>query len=294
MTMSTPNIHHFFHSPTFTFAYVVSDPATKQCVVIDSVLDYNQAAARTSTGFADEIIEYIAEHGLSLQWILETHAHADHLTASHYLKEKLGGQIGIGARISEVQEIFKGLYNLEDSFQADGSQFDRLFKQGDVFSIGDLSCSIMETPGHTPACITYIVDNHHAFIGDTLFMPDYGTARCDFPGGSAESLYDSIQKIYALGDETQLYMCHDYRPDAPSPRWLTTVKEEKAHNPLIQEGVTKQMYAKARETIDKVLSAPKLILPSLQINIRAGELPPAESNGLSYLKFPLNKLGKKD
>ncbi|HFD11113.1 MAG TPA: MBL fold metallo-hydrolase, partial [Crenotrichaceae bacterium] len=265
--MSIPNIHHFYHSPTFTFSYVVSDPVTKQCAVIDSVLDYNQGAARTSTGFADEIIEYISEHGLSLQWILETHAHADHLTASHYLKEKLGGQIGIGARITEVQEIFKGLYNLEDSFQTDGSQFDRLFSDGDVFSIGELSCQIMETPGHTPACITFLINKQHAFIGDTLFMPDYGTARCDFPGGSAGTMYDSIQKIYALGDDIQLYMCHDYRPDAPAPRWLTTVKQEKAHNPLIQEGVTKQMYAKARDTIDKVLSAPKLILPSLQVNI---------------------------
>lgn len=292
--MSKLNIHHFFHSPTYTFAYVVSDSTTRQCAVIDSVLDYNVAAARTSTGFADEIIDYITEHELSLQWILETHAHADHLTASHYLKEKLGGRIGIGSHISEVQKIFKALYNLEDSFQTDGSQFDQLFKDGDSFSIGELTCQVIETPGHTPACVTHIIEGQHAFVGDTLFMPDYGTARCDFPGGSSETLYDSIQRLYALGDEIQLYMCHDYRPDAPSPRWVTTVAEEKAHNPLIQEGVTREMYAKARDTIDKVLSAPKLILPSLQVNIRAGELPPAESNGISYLKFPLNKLGKQD
>jgi len=292
--MSKLNIHHFFHSPTYTFTYVVSDSTTRQCAVIDSVLDYNVAAARTSTGFADEIIDYITEHELSLQWILETHAHADHLTASHYLKEKLGGRIGIGSHISEVQKIFKALYNLEDSFQTDGSQFDQLFKDGDSFSIGELTCQVIETPGHTPACVTHIIEGQHAFVGDTLFMPDYGTARCDFPGGSSETLYDSIQRLYALGDEIQLYMCHDYRPDAPSPRWVTTVAEEKAHNPLIQEGVTREMYAKARDTIDKVLSAPKLILPSLQVNIRAGELPPAESNGISYLKFPLNKLGKQD
>ncbi len=290
--MSTPNIHHFFHRPTFTFTYVVADPVTKHCAIIDSVLDYSQAAARTSTGFADEIVEYISEHGYSLQWILETHAHADHLTASHYLKEKLGGKIAVGFRITEVQQLFKEFYHMEDNFQPDGSQFDQLFHQGDSFSIGELSCQVIETPGHTPACVTYMVNNQHAFIGDTLFMPDYGTARCDFPGGSAEVLYDSIQKIYALGDETQLYMCHDYRPDAPSPRWVTTVKQEKAHNPLIQEGVTKQMYAKARETIDKVLSVPQLILPAIQVNIRAGEFPPAETNGTSYLRFPLNRLGK--
>lgn len=238
---------------------------------------------------ADQMIDYVHKNNLNVEWILETHAHADHLTAACYLKKQLGGRIGIGEHIIQVQERFGQLFNLGTNFKADGSQFDHLFADGEHFRIGALEAQVLYTPGHTPACITYLVGDA-AFVGDTLFMPDYGTARADFPGGDAGAMYCSIQRIYELPEETRLFMCHDYPPSGREPRWETTVAEQKAHNPLVKEGISEEEFVRKRMEKDRTLAPPDLILPSLQVNIRAGEFPLPENNGVIYLKLPLNQL----
>lgn len=285
-----PVIKHFFHNQTSTYTYVVSDPETLKCAIIDTCLDLNYKAGRICSFAADELLEYIGQEGLNVDWILETHAHADHLSAADYIRGKVGGKLALGERIVTVQEVFKKFYNLGDDFEPDGSQFDHLFKDGDIFKIGNIEGKIIHTPGHTPACISYVFEGA-VFVGDTLFMPDSGTARSDFPGGDAATLYRSIQKIFALPGDTKLYMCHDYKPDKPHPRWVTTVNEEKKKNIYIQEGVTEEMFVAVRNGIDASLDAPVLILPAIQINIRAGKLPPPEEDGGQYLKIPINKIG---
>jgi glyoxylase-like metal-dependent hydrolase (beta-lactamase superfamily II) len=285
-----PNVKTFFHEPTFTATHVVWDPESKVAAIIDSVLDYDHKAGRTSTETADTLIAFVREQGLTVEWILETHAHADHLTAAPYLKEKLGGTIAIGDHIKDVQKVFKGVFNAEDAFQTDGSQFDHLFKDGEAFKLGTIDAHVMHTPGHTPACITYVIGDA-AFVGDTLFMPDYGTARVDFPGGDGPTLYRSIQKIFALPPETRLFLCHDYKaPGRDTFVWETTVADEKARNIHVHDGVGEAEFVKFRTERDATLDMPVLILPSVQVNMRGGRLPPAEDNGVRYLKLPVNAL----
>ncbi|NBC21157.1 MAG: MBL fold metallo-hydrolase [Alphaproteobacteria bacterium] len=288
--MQKPHVQAFFDEPTFTVSYVVTDPATKACAVIDSVLDYDPASGRTSKDSADEIIAYIREQGLSLEWILETHVHADHLSGAPYIQETLGGKLAIGSEITTVQDVFGKIFNAGTQFQRDGSQFDHLFRDGDVFRIGELEAHAMHTPGHTPACMTYVIGDA-AFVGDTLFMPDFGTARCDFPGGDARTLFRSIRKVLALPPETRLFMCHDYKaPGRDEYRWETTVAEERANNIHVHDGVSEDEFVNMRETRDATLGMPRLILPSIQINMRAGEMPPPEDNGQRYIKIPLDAL----
>lgn len=285
-----PEVKGFFDEPTNTVSYVVSDPATKACAVIDSVLDYDAAAGRTSPKSADEIIAYVREHGFTCEWVLETHVHADHLSAAPYIQERLGGKLAIGENIRVVQDTFAKVFNAGTEFQRDGSQFDRLFKDGDEFAIGSLNATVMHTPGHTPACMTYVIGDA-AFIGDTLFMPDYGTARADFPGGSARELYRSIRKVLSLPPETRLFLCHDYKaPGRDHYAWETTVAEERARNVHVHDGVSEDEFVAMREARDKTLGMPKLIIPSIQVNMRAGEMPPSEDNGTVYLKIPINRL----
>ena len=285
----TDTIKAFFDEPTYTVSYVVKDPGSKSCAIIDSVLDFDPKSGRTRTDSADEIIAYVKKEGLKVEWILETHAHADHLSAAPYLKAHVGGTTAIGSHIKDVQEVFGKLFNVEKGFQTDGSQFEHLFEDGEEFEIGGTTMRAMHTPGHTPACMTYVMDDA-AFVGDTLFMPDYGTARADFPGGDARVMYRSIQKILALPDETKLFMCHDYKaPGRDEYRWETTVAEEKANNVHVGSGATEDDFVALREARDKTLEMPTLILPSVQVNIRAGELPPEEDNGVSYLKVPTQR-----
>ncbi len=284
-----PDITDFFHETSHTITYVVAEPHGNHCAIIDSVLDYDAKSGRTGTVAADRVIDFIREHGFAVDWLLETHGHADHLTASQYLKEKLGGRIGIGDHITEVQTIFKKIFNLEDSFPVDGSQFDCLLNDGKRFNIGSMEVEAMHTPGHTPACVTYVIGNA-AFVGDTLFMPDFGTARTDFPGGDAAVLYRSIQRILSLPPETRLFMCHDYGPGGRDPEWETTVREERSANVHVHDGVSEEEFVKIRNERDETLDVPTLILPSVQVNIRAGRFPQPESNGVSYLKVPLNLL----
>lgn len=279
----------FFDEPTHTFSYVVRDPDSTACAILDSVLDFDYAAGRTDVRSADEIIAYVEDEGLSVEWVLETHVHADHLSAAPYLHDKLGGSTGIGARITEVQEIFGKAFNAGTEFARDGRQFDRLFEEGDTFAIGGLEVRVLHTPGHTPACLTYVIGDA-AFVGDTLFMPDYGTARCDFPGGDARTLYRSIQKVLALPGETRLFLCHDYKaPGREEVQHETTVAEQRAHNIHVHEGIGEDDFVKMRTERDATLGMPRLILPSVQVNMRAGELPPAEDNGQVYLKVPINR-----
>jgi glyoxylase-like metal-dependent hydrolase (beta-lactamase superfamily II) len=285
-----PEVKTFFDEATFTATHVVWDPETKAAAIIDSVKDYDPKSGRTSTGSADAVIDFVKSQGLTVEWILETHVHADHLTAAPYLKEKLGGKIAIGARINTVQGVFKKVFNAEEDFATDGRQFDRLFEDDETFGIGNLEARVMHTPGHTPACSTYIIGNA-AFVGDTLFMPDFGTARCDFPGGDARQLYKSIQKILALPPETRLFLCHDYKAEGRDEyAWETTVAEEKAKNIHVHDGVSLDDFVKMRTERDKQLQMPVLILPSVQVNMRAGDLPPPEDNGMRYLKIPLDAL----
>lgn len=283
----TPGVSAFFDEQTFTVSYLVTDPAGPDAAIIDSVLDFDASAGRTTTQSADKILEVVRMQGLKVRWIIETHAHADHLSAAPYLKEKLGASIAIGANITEVQHVFGDIFNLDRSFAKNGSQFDRLLKDGDTLCIGGLTLEAFHTPGHTPACMTYKVGDA-VFVGDTLFMPDYGTARCDFPGGDAATLYQSIQRILALPDETRIFVCHDYGPDDRPYAWETTVGEQKANNKHVRDGISEEEFVKMREERDATLSMPALILPSVQVNIRAGQLPPPEDNGVSYLKLPLN------
>ncbi len=285
----TPVVKTFFDEATFTASHVVIDPATKKCAIIDSVLDYDPASGRTTTKSADEIIAYVKDNGLTVEWILETHVHADHLTAAPYLKENLGGKTAIGDKIDVVQGVFAKVFNAESAFKRDGSQFDKLFADGETFKVGEIDAHVIHTPGHTPACSTIIIGDA-GFVGDTLFMPDYGTARCDFPGGDAKTLYRSIQKIFALPSETRLFMCHDYKaPDRDEFVWETTVGEEREKNIHVHDGITEEEFVKMREARDKTLAMPRLILPSVQVNMRAGDMPPAEDNGVVYLKVPLNQ-----
>jgi len=287
---SQVNVETFFDEPTFTATHVVWDPGTRHAAVIDSVLDYDHKSGRTSTSAADDLIAFVREQNLSVDWILETHAHADHVTAAPYLRDKLGGQIAIGANITAVQDTFKTVFNLEPTFPVDGSQFDRLLGDGESLKLGDQTIRVMHTPGHTPACVTYLIGDA-AFVGDTIFMPDYGTARVDFPGGDAATLYRSIHKLFALPDETRLFLCHDYKaPGRDVFSWETTVGAEKARNIQVHEPVSEADFVEMRTKRDATLDMPTLILPSIQINIRAGSLPPAEANGIRYLKIPLNAL----
>ena len=286
----TPNVKAFFDNATNTVSYVVREPEGRACAIVDSVLDYDQAAGRTDTKSADEIIAWIKAEDLQVVWSLESHVHADHLSAAPYLQEALGGKIGIGANITVVQETFGKVFNEGTEFERDGSQFDALFADGDSIHIGQMRVDVLHTPGHTPACLTYVIGDA-AFVGDTLFMPDFGTARCDFPGGSAEDLFHSIQKILALPNETRIFVGHDYKaPGRDDFAWETTVGEQKALNVHIGEGRPMADFVTMRETRDATLGMPRLILPSLQTNMRAGHFPEPEDNGKSYFKVPINAL----
>jgi glyoxylase-like metal-dependent hydrolase (beta-lactamase superfamily II) len=291
------HIESFFDPATFTFSHIVWDSETHQCALIDSVLDYDPKSGRTQTTSADTLIARVRELGLTVQWLLETHVHADHLSAAPYLQKQLGGQLAIGSQITTVQNVFGKLFNAGSEFARDGSQFDRLLNDGDSLHVGHLHLQAMHTPGHTPACMTYVVRDTRvqparqvAFVGDTLFMPDYGTARCDFPGGSARILFESIAKVLSLSDDTVLYMCHDYPPEGREPTCVTTVAEQKRANIHVHAGVTQDDFVAMREKRDATLSMPVLILPSVQVNMRAGQMPPAEDNGMTYLKIPVNAL----
>ncbi|MCK9534875.1 MAG: MBL fold metallo-hydrolase [Pseudomonas sp.] len=285
-----PAVTTFFDPATYTYSYVVRDPASQSCVIIDSVLDYDPASGRTSTASAEKIVSFVREQQLTVDWLLETHVHADHLSAAPYLKQQLGGQLAIGTYITTVQKVFGQIFNVEQQFAADGSQFDRLLQDGDTLTFGALSVQVMHTPGHTPACLSYLIGNA-VFVGDTLFMPDYGTARCDFPGGDARTLYASIQRLFQLPDNTRMFMCHDYKaPGREEYCNETTVAAERQHNIHVHQGVSVDEFVAMRSARDATLAMPTLILPSVQVNMRAGELPPAESNGVSYLKIPLNAL----
>lgn len=285
-----PVIKAFFDEDTFTVTYLVSDPQTGQAAIIDSVLNYDAASGRTATKSADEVFAHVCEHGLTVQWHLETHAHADHLSAAPYLQSKLGGKIAIGEHIVTVQQTFGELFNVEPQFRCDGSQFDKLWKDGDRFGIGNLEVSVLHVPGHTPACVAYYIGDA-VFVGDTMFMPDYGTARADFPGGDARTLYRSVRRILELPGDTRLFMCHDYLPEGRSEyRWQTTVEDERQNNIHAHDGVSEEEFVAMREKRDKNLTMPRLILPSIQVNMRAGHMPPPEDNGVSYLKIPVNVL----
>lgn len=283
-----PEIKAFFDQDTFTFSYVVKDPGSKICAIIDPVMDIDYAAGRISYGGADRILDYVTENGLTVDWIIETHVHADHMTAAHYIKDKIGGKIGIGEKVRTVQETFGKIYNEDNRFKRDGSQFDRLFKDGDTYEIGSMPAFVIHTPGHTPACMVHVIGNA-TFVGDTLFMPDGGSARVDFPGGDAATLYDSIQKVLSLPDEMRLFMCHDYGPDGRDYEWETTVGDEKRDNIHFGEGKTKEDFVKLRSERDPTLGMPRLILPSLQVNMRAGEVP-TDRDGNQMLKIPVNVL----
>ncbi len=285
-----PDVTTFFDEATFTASHVVADRATGKAAIIDSVLDYDPKSGRTATVSADRIVAFVSERGLEIDWILETHVHADHLTAAPYLQEKLGGRTAIGDRIDVVQATFKKIFNAGPDFAIDGRQFDHLFADGASFQIGSLEARVLHTPGHTPACVTYVIGDA-AFVGDTLFMPDYGTARCDFPGGDARALYRSIRKILSLPAETRLLLCHDYKaPGRDVFAWETTVAAQREGNVHVREGVAEDKFVKRRTERDKQLDMPVLILPSVQVNMRAGHLPPPEANGVSYLKIPVNLL----
>ena len=285
-----PAVHAFFDEATNTITYVVREPEGRACAVIDSVLDFDYASGRTDTRSADAVIAFIRAEELKLDWVLETHVHADHLSAAPYIQERLGGKIGIGDRITVVQETFGKIFNEGTRFQRDGSQFDRLFQEGDSFMIGQMRGDVLHTPGHTPACLTYVIGDA-AFVGDTLFMPDYGTPRADFPGGDAHALFHSIRRILALPEDTVLWMCHDYQtPGRETPAWRTTVGEERAKNIHIHDGIGEEAFVAARTARDKTLAAPVLILPSVQVNIRAGQMPPPEPGGQVYLKLPVNRI----
>ncbi len=284
-----PHVKAFFDPATWTVSYVVYDHDGGHCAIIDSVLDYDSKSGRTTTTSADALMAFVKDKALTVQWILETHAHADHLSAAHYLRKHLGGQIAIGAAITDVQSVFKGIFNLEPEFHPDGSQFDHLFQPDEAFAIGDLTVHALPVPGHTPACMAYQVSDA-VFVGDTLFMPDVGTARCDFPGGNAHDLYQSVRRLMSLPGDTRLYMCHDYPPDDRKPAWESTVAEQRASNIHIRDGVSEDAFVAMRSKRDAGLAMPNLILPSVQINIRAGAMPPAEANGRAYLKIPLNFL----
>ncbi|WPN65919.1 MBL fold metallo-hydrolase [Pseudomonas sp. P9_35] len=288
-----PYVEGFFDPETHTVSYLVLDETTRQCALIDSVLDYDPESGRTTTTSADKLMTRVIELGAKVEWILETHVHADHLTAAPYLKEKLGGTIGIGSQITAVQEVFGTLFNTGGEMPRDGSQFDHLFVNDESFTVGTLQCRALHTPGHTPACMTYVISHGQetaAFVGDTLFMPDYGTARCDFPGGNAHTLFRSINKVLSLPANTLLYTCHDYQPGGREVQFSSTVAEQRADNVHVRNGISEEAFVTMRTQRDASLDMPTLILPSVQVNMRAGHFPEPESNGTRYLKIPLNRL----
>jgi len=284
-----PDVTAFFDPATNTISYVVKDPASQACAIVDSVMDIDYAAGRIAYDHADQIIAFVQDNDLTVEWLIETHVHADHLSAAPYIQQKLGGRLGIGRNITIVQDTFGKVFNEGTEFKRDGSQFDRLFDDGDTYSVGQMECLAIHTPGHTPACMTHVMGDA-AFVGDTLFMPDGGSARADFPGGDAGVLYDSIQKVLSLPDEMRLFMCHDYGPNGRDIQWETTVADEKAHNIHVGSGKSKADFVKFRTERDATLAMPKLIIPSLQVNMRAGELPPPDETGKRYLKVPVNLL----
>ena len=279
----------FFDPATWTVSYVVFDAPGGHCALVDSVLDYDPKSGRTRTDSADQLIAFVREQNLTVDWILETHAHADHLSAAPYLRKHLGGKIAIGGKITQVQNVFKGIFHLEPEFATNGSQFDHLFEDGDTFAIGTLQAQALSVPGHTPACMAYQVGDA-VFVGDTLFMPDVGTARCDFPGGNAHTLYQSVRKLLSLPPETRLFMCHDYPPEGRAAQWECTVADQRARNIHVHDGVSEAEFVAMRTKRDAGLAMPVLILPSVQVNIRAGDLPPKDGNGVAYLRIPLNAL----
>ncbi len=289
---STPRaeVSAFFDEATFTVSYVVKDPNSNAVAIVDSVLDFDYASGRTDTRSADAIIRHVQDNNLRVEWILESHVHADHLSAAPYIQQRVGGKIGIGDNITLVQNVFGKVFNEGTEFERDGSQFDKLFREGDSFTIGDMQGQVLHTPGHTPACLTYVV-GEAAFVGDTLFMPDFGTARCDFPGGSAETLYHSIQKILVLPDDTRIFVGHDYKaPGREDYAWETTVGEQKRLNIHVGEGKPAEEFVRMREERDATLAMPRLIIPSLQVNMRAGQMPPADQDGNVYMKVPVDTL----
>jgi glyoxylase-like metal-dependent hydrolase (beta-lactamase superfamily II) len=286
---SRPQVHGLFDPSTGTVTYVVHAGPGTACAIVDPVLDFDPKSGRTRTASADKAIEYVRANGLRVEWLLETHAHADHLTAAPYLKAKLGGRTGIGEHITSVQKVFKGIFNLEPGFRQDGSQFDHLFRDGEAFRIGELTARVLHVPGHTPADIAYRIGDA-VLVGDTMFMPDVGTARCDFPGGNANRLYASVRRILDLPPETRLFMCHDYPPNERPVAFETTVAEQRAHNIHIHDGISEEQFVEMRTRRDATLEMPVLILPAVQVNVRAGELPPKEDNGVAYLKIPVDAL----
>lgn len=287
-SQTAPDVQAFFDPGTYTVSYVVKDPASNACAIIDSVLDFDPASGRTRHASADEIIAYVRQQGLSVAWILETHAHADHLSAAPYLQEALGGKIAIGAHITAVQRVFGALFGLGDDFSTNGLQFDHLFQDGERFRIGEMEAIVLHTPGHTPACVSYVVGDA-VFVGDTLFMPDYGSARCDFPGGDASTLFASVRRLLALPPGTRMFLCHDYLPPGRTDyRWETTVAEQRADNIHLHDGVSEAEFVAQRRARDATLPMPRLILPSVQVNIQAGQLPKPEANGIRYLKLPID------
>lgn len=288
--MSVPEVTGFFDLPTNTISYVVADPDTKQCAVIDSLLDFDQASGRTKTVSADKLVEFVCRNGLKCEWIIDTHVHADHLTAAPYIRDQLSGRTAIGDKIPVVQQVFGEVFNEGQSFHTDGSQFDHLFKPGESYRVGNIEARALPTPGHTPACMTHLIGDA-MFVGDTLFMPDYGTARCDFPGGDAGKLYDSIQMLFDLPDDTRMFLCHDYKaPGRDEYVWETTIGEQKRSNIHVKDGTSRDSFIKMRNARDATLAMPKLILPSVQVNMRAGDLPPPEDNGVRYMKIPIDAL----
>lgn len=290
MSLPIPHVEAVLDKDSETFSYVVYDAPNGHAVIIDPVLDFDYKSGRTASTTADKLLAIVEHLKLKVEWILETHAHADHLTAAPYLRDKLGAKIGIGEHIKTVQQVFKDIFNLEKEFLPNGAEFDHLFKDGEQFKVGSMSFRVIHTPGHTPADLAYLVNDRAAFVGDTMFMPDVGTARCDFPGGSASTLFDSIQKLLSLPADTQIFICHDYPPAERDYRYQTSVEEQRQHNIHVHQGVDKGTFIAKREARDKTLAMPRLILPSIQVNIRAGKMPPAEADGNVYLKIPLNKL----
>ena len=288
--MTQPQVQEFFDDATNTYSYVVWDPSNNVAAVIDSLLDFDQASGRTKTDSADKLIAFVKEKGLTVDWIIDTHVHADHLTAAPYVKSQLGGRTGIGEHISTVQKVFAKIFNEDQRFHTDGSQFDHLFKDGETYKVGTIDAKAIHTPGHTPACMSHLIGDA-VFVGDTIFAPDFGTARCDFPGGDAGTLYDSIQRLFDLPDDTRVFLCHDYKaPGRDTFMFETTIADEKAHNIHVNEGTSKDAFVKMRTERDATLDMPKLILPSVQINMRAGNLPEPEENGQRYMKLPINAL----
>ena len=288
-TKENLHIKGFFDDQTSTISYVVHDNIEKKCAVIDSVLDFDYSSGDIDYVNADKIISYVDQNKLNVEWLIETHVHADHLSASPYIQKKLGGKIGISEKISDIQNIFGKTFNAGTEFQRDGSQFDKLFKDNDEYKIGNINCKVINTPGHTPACTAHVIGNS-IFVGDTLFMPDLGSARADFPGGDARQLYRSIQKILSYPDETRIFVCHDYPPSSREVKWSTTVGEQKENNVHVKTSILEDEFVKIREARDKTLNMPKLIIPSIQVNMRAGNLPPPEDNGSVYIKVPINSI----